>query len=391
MECKMFNVGRICVKIAGRDAGQKCVIVEVLDDKHVMIDGMTRRRKCNKIHLEPLSQTLDINSKASHEEVAKAFKSIDLDVRNTKPKQKTEKPKVAVKDKTETQKKGKKSFIFYYKSNKYFINSIVVTINILNSNQIFQIMRSIDAEIVVLRDYEDIGIELPHSNICLEISEDDKIHYDNSPYNDIELKDNTLTLWDYNGRISVPKHVGICIFDTAKKIFGTISSPTHIDAGNDITLKILKESNLELCLATNGIYINNGRMITTPDNLEYYYERRAFDTIAETYHDAYESSYAYNSKRFIMEVCMFYNLINIENTGKFVRLEYDPPKTGTIKERTLNHNKNQSIRLERELLLAVKAEDYLVAAEKKRELQMTKKRIEELTAELAGTAKSVRR
>jgi large subunit ribosomal protein L14e len=107
----MFNVGRVCVKIAGRDAGKKCVIVEVLDDRHVMIDGMTRRRKCNKIHLEPLGQTLDIRDKASHEEVAKAFQSIDLKVKTTKPKQRTERLKAAArgKVKAETPKKDKKS------------------------------------------------------------------------------------------------------------------------------------------------------------------------------------------------------------------------------------------------------------------------------------------
>jgi len=43
--------GRICVKTAGRDAGLKCVIVDVLDDKFVLIDGETRRRKCNILHL----------------------------------------------------------------------------------------------------------------------------------------------------------------------------------------------------------------------------------------------------------------------------------------------------------------------------------------------------
>jgi large subunit ribosomal protein L14e len=108
----MFDVGRICVKIAGRDAGQKCVIVEVLDDKHVLIDGLTRRRKCNKIHLEPLSQTLDIDSKASHDIVIKAFKTIDIEVKSKNPKQKTDKPKavsrIRVKD-VDNSKKVKKS------------------------------------------------------------------------------------------------------------------------------------------------------------------------------------------------------------------------------------------------------------------------------------------
>ena len=104
----MFEVGRICVKIAGRDAGKKCVIVEVLDDKHVVIDGATRRRKCNKMHLEPLDKTVDIDAKASHEAVAKAFKDMDIEVKTTKPKQKSEKPKAAVKAKAKDANPKKK-------------------------------------------------------------------------------------------------------------------------------------------------------------------------------------------------------------------------------------------------------------------------------------------
>jgi large subunit ribosomal protein L14e len=104
----MLSVGRVCVKLAGRDAGQKCVIVEVIDDRFVLIDGMTRRRKCNKIHLEPLNQTLEIKQGATHEDVAKAFKNIDLDVLTTKPKQKTEKPKPAPRGKVQTETAPKK-------------------------------------------------------------------------------------------------------------------------------------------------------------------------------------------------------------------------------------------------------------------------------------------
>jgi len=49
----MYEIGRICIKIAGRDAGRECVIVDVLKDKFMLIDGNVRRRKCNVIHLEP--------------------------------------------------------------------------------------------------------------------------------------------------------------------------------------------------------------------------------------------------------------------------------------------------------------------------------------------------
>lgn len=109
----MFDVGRICVKIAGRDAGQKCVVVEVIDNNYVLVDGMTRRRKCNKLHLEPTMQLIDIKDKASHDVVAKAFKELGLEVKTKKSKAKTVKPKRIVKsslkEKPKTPKKEKKA------------------------------------------------------------------------------------------------------------------------------------------------------------------------------------------------------------------------------------------------------------------------------------------
>jgi len=82
----MIEVGRLCVKIAGRDAGKKCVIVEILDDRFVMIDGETRRRKCNMLHLEALDDKIDVKKGASHADVAAAFKKLGLEARETKPK-----------------------------------------------------------------------------------------------------------------------------------------------------------------------------------------------------------------------------------------------------------------------------------------------------------------
>ncbi len=89
----MMDVGRLCVKIAGRDARKKCVIVEVIDDKFVIIDGETRRRKCNIKHLEPLKETINIKKGASHEEVKTEFKKLGIEIKDTKPKQPKEKPK----------------------------------------------------------------------------------------------------------------------------------------------------------------------------------------------------------------------------------------------------------------------------------------------------------
>ncbi|MCE5213200.1 MAG: 50S ribosomal protein L14e [Methanobacterium sp.] len=58
-----IEVGRICIKIAGREAGEKCVIIEIIDDKFVEIVGDSiKNRRCNIKHLEPVDQTIEIKS-----------------------------------------------------------------------------------------------------------------------------------------------------------------------------------------------------------------------------------------------------------------------------------------------------------------------------------------
>lgn len=91
----MLNeIGRICVKLAGRDAGKKCIIVDILDENNVLIDGNTRRRKCNITHLEPTNTLLEIKNNASHDEIVKLFENNSLEFRKeTKSKQATEKLK----------------------------------------------------------------------------------------------------------------------------------------------------------------------------------------------------------------------------------------------------------------------------------------------------------
>lgn len=89
----MIEIGRLCVKIAGRDAGKKGIIVDILDDKFVLIDGETRRRKVNVLHIEPLNQVLKIGKNAPHDDVAKALDELGLKARTTKPKAKKIRPK----------------------------------------------------------------------------------------------------------------------------------------------------------------------------------------------------------------------------------------------------------------------------------------------------------
>lgn len=89
----MFDIGRICMKIAGRDAGKKCVIVDVIDEHYVMIDGQTRRRKCNIKHLEPLNQTVQITKNAPVPEVVRVLKELNIQIEEKKPKTKAVKVK----------------------------------------------------------------------------------------------------------------------------------------------------------------------------------------------------------------------------------------------------------------------------------------------------------
>ncbi len=98
----MFEVGRLCLKLSGRDANQYCVVVDKIDKNHVLIDGNTRRRKCNVKHLEPLDQVFKISKGAKTEEIHKLFVASKIKV--TKKEIKKEKKS---KEKPVKQRKGK--------------------------------------------------------------------------------------------------------------------------------------------------------------------------------------------------------------------------------------------------------------------------------------------
>ncbi len=71
-----IEVGRICVKLMGREAGRKCVIVDVVDKNFVLVTGPkkfsgVKRRRTNVKHLEPTSESLEVKKGASDEDVTK--------------------------------------------------------------------------------------------------------------------------------------------------------------------------------------------------------------------------------------------------------------------------------------------------------------------------------
>ena len=75
-----IDIGRICVKLSGREAGGKCVIVDVVDKSFVLITGPkkvtgVRRRRVNINHVEPLQDKIEIKRGASDEDVSEALKA----------------------------------------------------------------------------------------------------------------------------------------------------------------------------------------------------------------------------------------------------------------------------------------------------------------------------
>lgn len=72
----MFEIGRVCMKLAGRDAGMRCVVIDIVDKNTVVVDGETRRRKCNVLHLEPLDKKIELSKNAPAAEIERAMKEL---------------------------------------------------------------------------------------------------------------------------------------------------------------------------------------------------------------------------------------------------------------------------------------------------------------------------
>ena len=75
-----IEIGRICVKIVGREAGKKCILVDIIDQNFVLITGPKsvsdiKRRRANINHLEPTQEKIDINRGATDEEITEALKT----------------------------------------------------------------------------------------------------------------------------------------------------------------------------------------------------------------------------------------------------------------------------------------------------------------------------
>jgi len=93
-------IGRVVVKLSGKESGRTAVIVDNVNDNFVVIDGNLKRRKCNLSHLEFTDLVLDIKKGSSTKEVHDAMKKASLKI--TIPREKKAKE---VKEKTNGKRK----------------------------------------------------------------------------------------------------------------------------------------------------------------------------------------------------------------------------------------------------------------------------------------------
>jgi large subunit ribosomal protein L14e len=68
----LVEVGRVCVKKLGRDAGKRAVVTKVIDANFVKVVTSVRmkERRCNVRHLEFLSEKVDAGNR---EQLARAL------------------------------------------------------------------------------------------------------------------------------------------------------------------------------------------------------------------------------------------------------------------------------------------------------------------------------
>ncbi len=115
-----LDIGRVCIKTAGREAGKYCAVIKKEDDNFFIVTGPkaltgVKRRRCNVEHLEPTQYLLKIKEDAPEKDVMDAFEKAGvlakLTLKKPSPEVLKESEKViekkAVEKKTEEKKEVK--------------------------------------------------------------------------------------------------------------------------------------------------------------------------------------------------------------------------------------------------------------------------------------------
>ena len=119
-----FEIGRVCMKIAGRESGKYCVVLKKEGKAFVVVTGPkiltgVKRRKSNIEHLEPTQYIIEVPENASDELVLDGFQKSGLftklglkkpsaaEVKAEKAKVQAPKPMKEVKEEKKEDKKEK--------------------------------------------------------------------------------------------------------------------------------------------------------------------------------------------------------------------------------------------------------------------------------------------
>jgi large subunit ribosomal protein L14e len=72
-----MEIGQVCIKTRGREAGRTVVVLSKPKSGKVLIDGpKVKRKECNYLHLFPLSEQVKVKEEESHEGVIRALKAM---------------------------------------------------------------------------------------------------------------------------------------------------------------------------------------------------------------------------------------------------------------------------------------------------------------------------
>lgn len=101
----MFKIGRVCLKIAGRDAGRLGVVIGKPENGYVLIDGEVRRKKVNVKHIQPIDKVIIVKEEAPHDDVIAALIDAGYSVKEIHHDSKNDRKKFEKKPVKETKKK----------------------------------------------------------------------------------------------------------------------------------------------------------------------------------------------------------------------------------------------------------------------------------------------
>ncbi len=111
----MVEIGQVAMKLAGRDSGNICVVVDKIDPNYVLIDGNVRRKKCNIKHLEFLNKAIKIKKNTNTDEIKKELERLGVEIktggkkREFKPKPRKQRKGKEIKTEKPSKKHGGKA------------------------------------------------------------------------------------------------------------------------------------------------------------------------------------------------------------------------------------------------------------------------------------------